>query len=63
MMDEDGQDLAENFYKALFSISRRERGTPHNERSAKALRFAVKKLRKKRRIALERWVNFLHYGA
>ena len=63
MMDEDGKDLAENFYKALFSDSKRDQGTPYHERSAKALRFAVKKLRKMRRITLERWVNFVHYGA
>ena len=63
MVDEDGRDLAEYFYKALFSNSRREQGTPYHERSAKALRFAVKKLRRKRNIALERWVNFVHYGA
>ena len=63
MMDEDGKDLAKNFYKALFANSRREQGTPYHERSAKALRSAVKKLRKKRRITLERWVNFVHYGA
>ena len=63
MADVDGRDLAENFYKVLFSNSRRDRGTPFHERSAKALRSAVKKLRKKRRITLERWVNFVHYGA
>jgi CHAT domain-containing protein len=63
MVDEDGRDLAENFYKVLFSNSRREQGIPYHERSAKALRFAVKKLRRKRRISLERWVNFVHYGA
>jgi tetratricopeptide (TPR) repeat protein len=63
MVDEDGQDLAKHFYKALFSTSRREEGIPYHERSAKALRFAVKKLRGKRRITLERWVNFVHYGA
>ena len=60
MVDEDGRDLAENFYKALFANLR---GTPYHERSAKALRFAVKKLRRKRHITLERWVNFVHYGA
>jgi len=60
MADEDGRDLAKNFYKALFANSR---GTPYHERSAKALRLAVKKLRGKRRITLERWVNFVHYGA
>ena len=59
-VDEDGRDMAENFYKALFSNSR---GTPYHERSAEALRFAVKKLRRKRGITLERWVNFVHYGA
>jgi CHAT domain-containing protein len=63
MVDEDGQELAENFYKALFSNSRRDQGIPYHERSAKALRSAVKKLRRKRDITLERWVNFVHYGA
>ena len=64
MADEDGRDLAAYFYKALFSAgSERDQGTPYHERSAKALRFAVKKLRRKRRITLERWVNFVHYGA
>jgi CHAT domain-containing protein len=62
MVDEDGQKLAENFYKALFSNSKRDRGIPYHERSAKALRSAVKKLRRKRHITLERWVNFVHYG-
>jgi CHAT domain-containing protein len=63
MVDEDGQELAENFYKALFSNSRRDQGLPYYERSAKALQFAVKRLRRKRYITLERWVNFVHYGA
>ena len=63
MADIDGRDLAENFYKTLFSNSRRYEGIPYHERSAKALQFAVKKLRKKRRISHERWVNFVHYGA
>ncbi|KAI9451571.1 CHAT domain-containing protein [Lactarius psammicola] len=63
MVDEDGRDLAEHFYKALFSTSRRIQGVPYYERSAKALRVAVKKLRRKKRITLERWVNFVHYGA
>ena len=63
MVDEDGPDLANHFYKALFSKARRERGVPYYERSAKALRSAVKKLRRKRGITLEGWVNFVHYGA
>jgi CHAT domain-containing protein len=63
MVDEDGRDLAKDFYKALFSKSKREREMPYHERSAKALRFAVRKLRRKRYITLERWVNFVHFGA
>ncbi|KAI9452952.1 CHAT domain-containing protein [Lactarius psammicola] len=54
MVDEDGRDLAKHFYKSVFSG--RERAAPYCERSAKALRDA-------RRISLERWVNFVHYGA
>ncbi|KAH9170846.1 CHAT domain-containing protein [Lactarius sanguifluus] len=61
MVDEDGRDLAKHFYKSMFSG--RERAAPYYERSAKALRDAVRKLRRKRRISLERWVNFVHYGA
>jgi CHAT domain-containing protein len=53
MVDEDGRELAENFYKALISNSRRDQGIPYHERSAKALRSAAKKLRRK---------NFVHYG-
>ena len=60
MADIDGRDLAKHFYKALFSDSRE---IPYHEKSAKALRFAVKKLRRKRGVTVERWVNFVHYGA
>jgi CHAT domain-containing protein len=60
MADTDGRDLAKSFYKTLFSVSG---GMPYHERSAKALQSAVKKLRRKRGITLERWVNFVHYGA
>ncbi|KAI0255289.1 CHAT domain-containing protein [Lactifluus subvellereus] len=61
MADTDGRDLAGNFYKSVFS-GRRE-GIPHYARTAKALRDAVNKLRRKRKVTLERWVNFVHYGA
>ncbi|KAH9057578.1 CHAT domain-containing protein [Lactarius vividus] len=63
MANEDGPDLAKHFYKLMFS--RREKGelVPYYKRSAGALRDAVRKLRKKRGITLERWVNFVHYGA
>ncbi|KAH9057545.1 CHAT domain-containing protein [Lactarius vividus] len=66
MADVDGQELAKHFYKALFSNSKREQGGPYYERSAKALWVAVRKLRKKfrgKKLTLERWVNFVHYGA
>ena len=63
MADTDGEDLSKHFYKSVFSDSSRRRGVPYYERSAKALRDAVKKLRRKRGITLERWVNFVHYGA
>ena len=61
MADTDGRDLAKSFYKSLFSSQ--ERGVPYHERSAGALRDATQKLRGKRGISLERWVNFVHYGA
>jgi len=61
MADMDGPDLAENFYKSVFSG--REQGAYRHERTAEALRDAVVKLRRKRMISLERWVNYVHYGA
>ncbi|KAH9179061.1 CHAT domain-containing protein [Lactarius sanguifluus] len=61
MADTDGRDLARSFYKSLFSS--RETSVPYYERSAGALRDATRKLREKRGITLERWVNFVHYGA
>jgi CHAT domain-containing protein/tetratricopeptide (TPR) repeat protein len=62
MADEDGPDLAENFYRMLFSC--RTKGLQYYERTAEALRDAVVKLRRKRGrgMNLERWVNYVHYG-
>ena len=57
--DTDGRDLAKHFYKSMFSSDEPE--VPYYERSAKALRDSVKKLRRK--LPLERWVNFVHFGA
>jgi len=62
MADTDGADLSKHFYKYIFSENPGRRGVPYYERSARALQFAVKKLRRKRGIMLERWVNFVHYG-
>ncbi|KAI9444067.1 hypothetical protein H4582DRAFT_1919078 [Lactarius indigo] len=61
MADTDGRDLAKSFYKSLFSSQ--ETSVPYYERSAGALRDATRKLRGKRGVRLERWVNFVHYGA
>ncbi|KAH9974857.1 CHAT domain-containing protein [Russula compacta] len=58
MADTDGRDLVGHFYKTMFSSS--SDGDldrlPHHRRSAKALRDA-------KGMTLERWVNFVHYGA
>ena len=62
MADMDGEDLSKHFYKAIFMDKAKQNG-PYHERSARALHAAVKKLRKKRGTTLERWVNFVHYGA
>jgi len=61
MADIDGPDLAVKFYRAVFSD--RQEGIPYYERTAEALRDAVRSLRRKRYMRLERWVNFVHYGA
>jgi len=63
MADTDGADLSKHFYKYIFSVSPDMKGVPYHERSARALQFAVEKLRRKRGMTLERWVNFVHYGA
>ncbi|KAN0141035.1 CHAT domain containing protein [Lactarius tabidus] len=63
MADTDGADLSKHFYKTIFSDKADKNGVPYHERSARALQIAVKKLQKKRGITLERWVNFVHYGA
>ncbi|KAH8985483.1 hypothetical protein EDB92DRAFT_1818653 [Lactarius akahatsu] len=56
-------DLPKHFYKLIFSDKASQKGVPYYEISARALQFAVKKLRRKRGITLECWVNFVHYGA
>jgi tetratricopeptide (TPR) repeat protein len=63
MADTDGADLSKHFYQSIFLGSTGRKRVPYYERSARALQLAVKKLRRKRGITLERWVNFVHYGA
>jgi len=60
MADDDGPALAGNFYNLVFS---NRWGRPYHERTAEALRDAVKVLRRNRKMTLEQWVNFVHYGA
>ncbi|KAI0261845.1 CHAT domain-containing protein [Gloeopeniophorella convolvens] len=62
MADKDGKDMAKHFYRRLLS-PRWDASVSIAERSAKALQFAVQKLRLKRGMTTERWVNFVHYGA
>jgi len=64
MADTDGRDLAMNLYKSVFSPAGSQ-GVRYYERTAEALRDAVINLRRRRGrgMALERWVNFVHYGA
>ena len=61
MADADGPDLARNFYRSVFSQD--TQGARYYERTAGALRDAVVKLRRKSGMTLERWVNYVHYGA
>jgi CHAT domain-containing protein len=63
MADTDGADLSKHFYRTIFCDSSEQNAVPYHEKSAQALQIAVQKLRKKRGMTLERWVNFVHYGA
>ncbi len=63
MADNDGQDLVEDFYRSTFTGKGHSSSVPYYERTAKALRDAVRKLRRKEGVPLERWVNYVHYGA
>jgi CHAT domain-containing protein len=60
MADEDGRDLAKYFYRSMFSDEGQQ--VPYYERSARALVHAVRQLRRKG-VSLERWVNYVHFGA
>jgi len=64
MADKDGRNLAKNFYQSVFSPAESQ-GVRYRERTAEALRDAVINLRRRkgRGMTLERWVNFVHYGA
>ena len=61
MADIDGRDISEYFYRHMFAEG--EQGVRIGDRSAIALRNAVQRLRRKKGVTFERWVNFVHYGA
>jgi CHAT domain-containing protein len=59
MADVDGPDVAEDFYGYMF----REPGSAGDFRdSAIALNHATREMRK-RRVPIDRWINFVHIGA
>jgi hypothetical protein len=59
MADIDGPDVAEDFYGYMF----REAGAAGDFRgSAAALNHATREMRK-RRVPIDRWINFVHIGA
>jgi CHAT domain-containing protein len=64
--DAGGEDLSLGFYREMLSTAggalAEEDGTLPSERSARALRYMVQKLRETR-VTLQRWVNWVHYGA
>jgi len=63
MADDDGPELVSHFYMSMFS-GKKGSDAPYYERSAEALRDAVQVLRRKNTgLYLERWVNYVHYGA
>ena len=61
MVDEDRPVLAKSFYQSVFS--EKWQGLPYYKRTAEALRDAVSNVRQKNKVTLERWVNYVHYGA
>jgi CHAT domain-containing protein len=62
MADIDGPEMAKDFYSHLFSdqnlLQCNEVGA-----QARALAEAIKKMRGRKGVTLERWVNFVHIGA
>ncbi|KAH9057174.1 CHAT domain-containing protein [Lactarius vividus] len=63
MVDNDGGDISEPFYRYLLACGGESHDVPLGERSARALRDAVQVMRRKKGMTLERWVNWVHYGA
>jgi CHAT domain-containing protein len=61
--DGGAEDLSLGFYNQMISGGAGDNASESPaERSAVALRYTVQKLREKR-VTLQRWVNWVHYGA
>jgi CHAT domain-containing protein len=60
--DVGGEDLSLGFYKEMLSGGADDDGVSPSERSARALQYMVQKLRETR-VTLQRWSNWVHYGA
>jgi hypothetical protein len=59
MEDDDGCDVTKDFYQYMF---RTPGAVPNFRDSAEALHLATRKMRKKK-LGLDRWVKFVHFGA
>ncbi|KAH8981664.1 hypothetical protein EDB92DRAFT_1936994 [Lactarius akahatsu] len=60
MADADGRDISEPFYEHLLARGSESHDVPLGERSARALRDAVRRLRKRKDITVGRWANWVH---
>jgi len=58
MAEQDGRGLTGLVYK-MSSSERWHPDVPYHERSGRALREAVRSLRKEKDLSLEQWVNFV----
>ncbi|KAH9014272.1 CHAT domain-containing protein [Lactarius pseudohatsudake] len=63
MADLDGRVISKPFYRYLLAHRDESHGVTLGERSARALQKAVRVIRRKKGVPLERWVNWVHYGA
>ena len=62
MVDEDEQDFSEHFYSKMFAVGVK---SASYDKSARAPRHVTRKLglKTEKGVSLERWVNFVRYGA
>jgi CHAT domain-containing protein len=56
MVDIDGPDITQDFYKYMF-----QDGVGNIRNAVAALNYATREMRK-RKVPLDRWINFVHIG-